>query len=75
MRKSNKLIRDGDLVAEIEIEISDSEDPWGPTMSYNDAQKIDQVRDAMKRHDYGTVRSIGRLYRLMPVQEQDPHAA
>ena len=75
MTKTNKLIRDGSLVAEIQVELSDENDPWGPTMSLDDAERVDKVRSAMRRHDYDTVRSLGRLYRLVPVEQQDPHAA
>ena len=70
---NKKLIRDGDLVAEVQIELSDDHEEWGPTMSLSDARKVDEVRDAMRRHDYDAVRQIARLYRLVPLDDSPRH--
>lgn len=77
MSRINKLIRDEDLVAEVAVELGDADEPWGPTISLDDAKKIDEVREAMRQRDYEKVRAVGRLYRLVPIDTQpnDPQAA
>lgn len=66
--KARRLIRDGDLVAEVEIELEGHDHEWGPTMSMDDALKLDAVRNAMRDKDYDAVHNIGKLYRLTPLQ-------
>jgi len=65
--RAQKLIREGDLVAEVEIELHNDDTAWGPTMSREDAFKLDDVRKALREKDYKTVESLARLYRLTPV--------
>ena len=61
------LIRDGDLVAEVQVKLADDHEDWGPTMSLDDAKKVDKVRLAMRTKDYDEVRKLAKLYRLVPV--------
>jgi len=61
------LIRDGDLVAEVQVLLSDDHEDWGPTMSLDDAAKVDRVRQAMRQKNYDEVRMLAKLYRLVPV--------
>jgi len=42
-RKHIKLVHEGKYVAEVEIEIIDSENSWSPTMTLEDAFKLDSV--------------------------------
>lgn len=67
-RLTKHLIRDGDLVAEVEIELSDDFGEWGSTMSADDAMKIDDIREAMKRRDYVAAAKLARIYRLTPIE-------
>ena len=62
------LIRDGDLVAEVQVKLADDHEDWRPTMSIDDATKVDMVRQAMRAKDYDQVRKLAKLYRLVPVE-------
>lgn len=65
---AQRLVRDGDLVAEVEIKLEKHDHEWGPTMSMDDALKLDTVRDAMRQKNYDAVRTLGKLYRLTPIE-------
>ena len=62
-----KLIREGEYVAEVEVEHIDDPTGWGPYLSVDDAQKLDQVRAALKSGDPIAVGEMARVYRLVPV--------
>ena len=66
-RKHTKLIRERDYVAEVEVTLLDSPDAWAPHLSLEDAEKLDQVRLALRRRDLAMARKHGRVYRLTPV--------
>ena len=70
--RAKKLIRDGDLIAEVEVDLHDGIGDWEPTMSKDDAFKVDDVCDAMRRKDYQAVAKLARLYRLVPVGKDQP---
>ncbi len=65
MKVSTKLVREGDLVAEVSVELQDDAGAWSPTLSIGDATKLDDVRRALRS---GDVRRASRLadhvYRL-----------
>jgi len=65
-RNVRRLIRDGDMVAEVTIELRDDHEEWGPTMSPADAAKLDIVRQAMRLKDYPAVARLATLFRLTP---------
>lgn len=69
MRKSRqtKLIQEGQYVAEVDIELIDSDEGWSPYLSLEDAQKLDEVRDALRREDLATASRKARIYTLTPV--------
>ncbi|MBL7223948.1 MAG: hypothetical protein ISS72_08845 [Candidatus Brocadiae bacterium] len=66
-RKHIKLIRESDYVAEVEVTLLESPDAWAPHLSLEDAEKLDQVRLALRRRDLAVARQHGRVYRLTPV--------
>lgn len=47
-RRHTKLVHEGKYVAEVEVEIFDTGDGWSPYLSLEDAQKIDEVREALR---------------------------
>lgn len=48
-RKWKKLIHEGPYVAEIEVELVDTEEGWSPYLSLDDALKLDEVREALRK--------------------------
>ena len=66
-RKSVKLIREGKYAAEVDIEHHYSDESWSPTMSLDDARKLDSVRLALRRGDVAEAAKHGRVFELTPV--------
>ena len=66
-RKSTKLIHEGRYAAEVVIELHYSDDSWSPTMSVDDARKLDTVRRALRRGDIREALKYGRVFELTPV--------
>ena len=66
-RKHIKLVHEGKYVAEVEIEIIDSENSWSPYMTLEDAFKLDTVREALREEDLDTAKSMAKVYILKPV--------
>ncbi len=66
-RKHTKLIHEGKYVAEVEIEIIDSEEGWSPYISMEDALKLDEIRDALRKNDLERAKKLGKIYILKPV--------
>lgn len=66
-RRHTKLVHEGQYVAEVDIELIDSEEGWGPYLSLDDAQKLDDVRQALRRGDIKTASTLARVFSLTPV--------
>lgn len=67
-RATKKLLREGDLVAEVEVTLVDAEGGWAPYLSLDDAYKLDDVRDALRAGDVKRAsRLASQVYRLTPV--------
>jgi len=66
-RKQIKYIHEGYYVAELEIELQDSDDSWSPTMSLDTAYKLDDIRDALKNNDLVTASKYATVYEMKKV--------
>jgi hypothetical protein len=66
-RKSKELIHEGKYAAEVEIELEYTDESWSPTMSGDDARKLDTVRLALRRGDIAEAAKHGRVFELTPV--------
>ena len=62
-----KLIVEGDYMAEVEVDLHYANEGWSPYLSLEDAYKLDDVREALKRRDLQTAAKFGKLFRLNPV--------
>lgn len=67
-RSLKKLVRQGDLVGEVEVELSDDPSGWEPYLSLDDARKLDQVRSALRQGDVATASRFGSIYQLTPIK-------
>jgi len=63
-RKQIKYIHEGHYVAEVEIELIDSDAGWSPTMSLDDAYQLDDVREALKQGDLVTAAKNATVYEM-----------
>jgi hypothetical protein len=66
-RKTTKLIHEGRYAAEVAIELQYSNDSWSPTMSLDDARKLETVQLALQRGDIAEASKYGRVFELTPV--------
>jgi len=66
-RKRTKLIHEGKYVAEVDVEIMETLDGWSPTLSVDDAYKLDQVRESLRRGDVKSALQHGQVFTLTPV--------
>jgi hypothetical protein len=67
-KATKKLVREGDLAAEVEVNLVDAEGGWAPYLSLDDANKLDDVREALRAGDVKRAsRLASRVYRLTPV--------
>ena len=66
-RRISGLMHEGTYVAEVDLETIFTEDGWSPYLSVEDAYKLDDVRDALRRGDLKAAAQIARAYRLTPV--------
>lgn len=64
-RRRVKFVHEGKYVAEVDVELLEDETDWSPYLSVEDAYKLDDVRDALKRGDIAA--KLARVYSLQPV--------
>lgn len=66
-RKRTKLVHEGQFVAEVEVELLETEDEWSPYLSRDEAYRLDDVREALRRGDIKAAAQQGKVYMLTPV--------
>jgi len=66
-RHYTKLVHEGQYVAKVDIELIDTDEGWSPYLSLDDAQKLDDVRDALRRGDVKAAGRLANVFTLTPV--------
>ena len=66
-RKHTKLVHEGKYIAEVDIELIDTPEGWSPYLTLEEAYKLDDVREALRKGDLNTASRLARLYTLTPV--------
>ena len=66
-RRRTKLVHEGKYVAEVDVELLETGEEWAPYLSLEDAYKLDDVRDALRRGDLKSAGRYGRVFTLTPV--------
>ena len=67
-RRHTKLIHEGRYAAEVDVELIDTSDGWSPYLSLEDAQKLDEVRCALRQENLQHASQLARVFQLTPVQ-------
>ena len=62
-----KIVREGDYVAQVDVDLIYTDEGWSPYLSLEDAYKLDDVPEALKQGDLKAASRLGRVYRLTPV--------
>jgi hypothetical protein len=63
----HKLIHEGEYAAAVDVELIDNGEGWSPYLSLADAEKLDRVREALRRGDVRAASKLARVYHLTPV--------
>jgi hypothetical protein len=66
-RRQRKFLHEGDYVAEVEVELVEADAGWSPYLSLDDAYRLDDVREALRRGDLKAASRLARVYTLTPV--------
>lgn len=66
-RNKTKYVHEGKYVAEVEVSLIEDETQWGPYLGIEDAYKLDDVREALRRGDLEAAARYGRIYEMRPV--------
>ena len=66
-RQRTKLVHEGAYAAEVEVDLIEDESGWTPYLSVADAEKLDKVRDALRRGDIQSAALLARVFSLTPI--------
>lgn len=66
-RHHTKFIHEGEYVAEVDVELIDSDEGWAPYLTVDDARKLDRVRESLRKGDLRSASRISRLFVLTPL--------
>ncbi|MEK6777985.1 MAG: hypothetical protein AABY87_14085 [bacterium] len=66
-KRRTKLVHEGKYVAEVDVELVETDDEWSPYLSLEDAYKLDDVREALRRGDLKSAGRYSRIFTLTPV--------
>ena len=66
-RRYTKLVHEGQYVAQVEVELIDTDESWSLYLSLEDAQKLDDVREALRRQDIKAAKRLAQVFALTPV--------
>jgi hypothetical protein len=66
-RHRTKLVHEGQYIAEVDVELLETEEEWSPYLSLEDAYKLDDVRESLRQGDVKAASQHGKIYTLTPV--------
>ena len=66
-KRHTKLVHKGQYVAEVDVELIETDEGWSPYLSLEDAYKLDDVRAALRRGDLKNALRLSRIFSLIPV--------
>src|SRR2546430_6923223 len=66
-RRHTKFVREGSYAAEVDVELIEEENGWSPYLSLDDARKLDDVREALRRGAPEAATRAGPGFRLTPL--------
>jgi hypothetical protein len=67
VEKTVELIREGEYLAEVDVELRDDAGEWSPAYSLEDARKLEAVRMALRRGDILVASRLARIFVLRPL--------
>ncbi len=69
MKKNRRIkyVHEGEYVSEVDVELINAEKEWAPYLSLDDAYKLDDVREALRRGDLESATKKARVFTLQPI--------
>jgi len=67
VKHHTKMVHEGEYVAEVEVDFIYSDEGWSPYLSLEDAYKLDDVREALRKGDIKSAARLAKVYTLTPV--------
>src|SRR2546427_2014947 len=67
-RRHTKFVREGSYAAEVDVELIEEENGWSPYLSLDDARKLDDVREALRRGDLKAASPLARVCWSTPLR-------
>ena len=67
-RRLTKLVHEGQYAAEVDVDLIDTDTGWSPYLSLPDAQRLDEVRKALRGGDLKRASQLARVFQLLPVK-------
>jgi hypothetical protein len=65
-KRRTKFVHEGQYVAEVDVDLVESDGGWSPYLSLDDAYKLDDVRSALRRGDIKGASKLARVFTLTP---------
>jgi hypothetical protein len=65
--RSTELVHEGRFVAEVDVDLIETDSEWSPYLSLDDAERLDMVRLALRAGDLKAASALARVYELTPV--------
>jgi len=66
-KHQTQLVYEGQYLAEVDIFPIAPPEGWSPYLSLEDAQKLDEVREALRQGDIVTATKLARVFQVTPV--------
>ncbi len=66
-KQHTKIVREGNYLAEVNVELLETGESWSPYLSLDDAYRLDDVREALRNEDINRALEIAKIYILKPV--------
>ena len=67
VKTERRMVREADLVAEVEIELEYTSHEWSLLVKPADVQRLDTVRRALRAGDVLEAAKHGKVFRLTPL--------
>lgn len=65
-KRVTKLIREGNYVAEVRVDLIPDDGAWGPYLSHEDAMKLSRVRRALRAGNIADAKQEADIFELTP---------
>ena len=64
--RTTRFVHGGQYVAEVEVEMTITDEGWSPYLSLDDAYKLDDVRQALRDGDVKRASLLAKVIKISP---------